>query len=136
MRISPFVLMGLSPFGAVSGIAQDRVELVDPYEVVVSNPAPLTEKSALKMVLYDNGPLVNCPGCGVGGADESRVQTSLSMNILGFGHQWSLGNSLADDFTVPGPDGWQIDRVMCDTAMTRSAACMPCFSMLNTSSFG
>jgi len=63
-------------------------------------------------VLYDNGPLVNSPGTGAGGADESVVQSaSLAMNTLGFGHQVPFGNRIADDFTVADSAGWQIDTI-------------------------
>lgn len=99
-----------------AGQAQE-VELVDPNEVRVSIPAPLTQWGAPKVllpevVLYDNGPLVNCPGCGAGGADESQVQNaSLAMSTIGFGHQFALGNSIADDFTVTDATGWQIDTI-------------------------
>jgi len=51
-------------------------------------------------VIYDNGPLVNSPGTGPGGADESVLQTSLGMNTLGFGHQAASGYRVADDFTL------------------------------------
>ncbi|MEZ4642505.1 MAG: hypothetical protein R3E31_07155 [Chloroflexota bacterium] len=43
------------------------------------------------MILYDNGTLVNSPGTGAGGADESVLQsTSLTMNTLGLtpGFSW------------------------------------------------
>lgn len=56
--------------------------------------------------LYDNGSLINSPGTGLGGADESVLQnSSLGLNILGFGHQIVAGNWVADDFTVTG-SGW------------------------------
>ena len=62
-------------------------------------------------VLYDNGPLVTHYGaCGT--TDASRLQTlSLGMNTLGFGHQLSLGNRVADDFTISDPGGWQIQQI-------------------------
>ncbi|MCL4263291.1 MAG: DUF4397 domain-containing protein [Anaerolineae bacterium] len=64
-------------------------------------------------VLYDNGPLVNSPGTGVGGADESVLQTvSLGMNTLGFGHQVLNGNRMADDFTIPPGSNWTIDEIV------------------------
>lgn len=63
-------------------------------------------------VLWDNGPLINCAGCGVGGADESVLQnTSLGMSVFGFGHQVSAGFRVADDFTIGDPDGWDIDAI-------------------------
>lgn len=61
-------------------------------------------------LLYDNGPLVNCPGCGVGGADESMLQNvTLLMNVLGFGHQIPSGLWVADDFIVPEGETWCVD---------------------------
>ncbi len=60
-------------------------------------------------VLWDNGPLVTHPG-GCSGVDASRLQTDLSMNTLGFGHQFLVGNRMADDFEVTNPLGWQIDQ--------------------------
>ena len=62
-----------------------------------------------RAVLFDNGPLVTSPGTGAGGADESVLQSvSLTMNILGFGIQFGSGNSMADDFTVPAGETWDI----------------------------
>jgi uncharacterized repeat protein (TIGR01451 family) len=63
-------------------------------------------------LLYDNGPLVNCVGCGVGGADESVLQTtSLGMNLYGFGNQYIYGHRVADDFTIENEDGWYVDQL-------------------------
>lgn len=58
-------------------------------------------------ILYDNGPLVTHPGSGSGGADASVLQTNLGMSTFGFGHQFSTGYWVADDFTVPA-GGWDI----------------------------
>ncbi|MFN7962156.1 MAG: hypothetical protein U0002_12885 [Thermoanaerobaculia bacterium] len=63
-------------------------------------------------MIYDNGPILNSPGTGVGGADESVVQTStLNMTTLGYGHQFALEARLTDDFEVPPGALWRIDRV-------------------------
>jgi hypothetical protein len=63
-------------------------------------------------VLWDNGPLVNCAGCGTGGADESVLQSaSLAMTTLGFGHQLSAGNRVADEFDVTDASGWNVDQI-------------------------
>jgi len=48
---------------------------------------------------YNNGPIVNSPGTGTGGMDESLVYTPLT--LWGAGMQ-SGTNSVADDFTVTG----------------------------------
>jgi subtilisin-like proprotein convertase family protein len=61
-------------------------------------------------VLFDNGSVVNFPGAGPGGADDSRLEdTTLAMNTFGFGHQISANNAMADDFTIPAGQTWQID---------------------------
>lgn len=62
-------------------------------------------------VLYDNGSLVNSPGTGSGGADESVLQSvGLGLNTIGFGHQVLNDNWVADDFTVPAT-GWSINTI-------------------------
>jgi hypothetical protein len=60
-------------------------------------------------VLWDNGPLVTHPGGGSGGADASVLQTNLGMNTYGFGHQYSQGFRVADDFPVDGD--WTVDQI-------------------------
>lgn len=63
--------------------------------------------------LYNNGTFANSPGSGVGGADESIVQSvSLGMSTLGFGHQFVNDNTIADDFTIPAGDTWTIDDLV------------------------
>ncbi len=59
------------------------------------------------VVLHDNGPLVNSPGTGVGGADESILISPL--NTYGFGHQISYDAWVADDFVVPS-GGWNVAK--------------------------
>jgi hypothetical protein len=58
-------------------------------------------------VLYDNGPLVNSPGTGAGGADESVVESPLT--TFGFAHQIASDAWVADDFVVPS-GGWDITK--------------------------
>jgi hypothetical protein len=65
-----------------------------------------------QIILYNNGPLVNSPGTGAGGADESVLQmNSLAMGTYGFGNQLGAGNRVADDFTVPGSIPWTISSI-------------------------
>lgn len=65
-----------------------------------------------QIILYNNGPLVNSPGTGAGGADESVLQmNSLGMGIYGYGIQLGSGNRVADDFTVPGSIPWTISSI-------------------------
>jgi PKD repeat protein len=61
-------------------------------------------------VLWDNGPLTTHPnGCGT--THASRLQTSLGMNTLGFGHQFAYGYRMSDDFEITDPAGWDIDTI-------------------------
>lgn len=77
--------------------------------------APLVQDVAVyapTAVLYDNGPLINSPGTGVGGADESVLQnTSLGMGTFGFAHALNSGFTIADDFTIPNGENWRLDTV-------------------------
>jgi hypothetical protein len=57
--------------------------------------------------LYDQSELITHTGTGVGGADESWLQTNLGANTFGFGHAVSANISVADDFTVAG-SAWNI----------------------------
>ena len=62
-------------------------------------------------ILYENGPLINSPGTGVGGADESVLQNnSLSLNTLGFSHKAESGYRVADDFIVTGTS-WDVEKI-------------------------
>jgi len=60
-------------------------------------------------VLHDNGPLVNNPGSGFGGADVSSLHSGIT--LLGFGHAVSSGFKVAEDFTVPA-GGWTVDSII------------------------
>ncbi len=111
MKATLSVLVAVLMIAVTAGAADQAVEIVDPNEVGVSNPAPLTGWAWPEVVLYDNGPLVTHPGAGAGGADASTLQTALSMNTLGGGFQYASGYSMADDFTVTAAAGWQIDTI-------------------------
>jgi len=58
-------------------------------------------------ILYDNGTIVNSPGTGPGGTDESVIPAGGT--TYGFGFQQTAGNSVADDFVVPS--AWTIQNV-------------------------
>lgn len=60
--------------------------------------------------LYDNGPLVNFPGQGSGGTDASATHDGLI--TYGFGHSFTSGIRVADDFTVPAAEKWTIDSIV------------------------
>ena len=63
-------------------------------------------------LLYDNGPFINLPGGGLGGADASVLQSgTLGMNSFGFNHDPEEFH-VADDFTVSDPVGWDIDSLV------------------------
>ena len=75
----------LSPEQLQNLPAGEREAKLEISKLTSRNPLPRSNSGA---VLYNNGPLVNNPGGGVGGADESVVQnTSLGMTSWGLGHQ-------------------------------------------------
>lgn len=105
----------------IADIQSNVAEIVNPNEILVSNPAPLGPGFiGSKAVLADNGPLVTHPGGGAGGADASALQTTLGMNTLGAGAQQSLGYSVADDFLIAAA-GWDIDHITCYAYQTGSS---------------
>lgn len=90
-------------------VAEERPDAaVPPLNFQPNAPVDWTRP---QVILYDNGPLVTCPGCGSGGADESELQTGLGMNTLGFGHQQTAGNRIADDFTIADASGWTVETI-------------------------
>jgi hypothetical protein len=68
--------------------------------------------AASGQVLHDNGPPANSLGTGVGGADESILQTSLGNMMIGAQCD-VMGNSrVLDDFVITDPSGWQVDTIV------------------------
>jgi PKD repeat protein len=62
-------------------------------------------------VLFDNGPYYNSVGTGAGGANESVLYTTtFGMSTIGFGHQITSFNRVADDFALPDCS-WRIDSI-------------------------
>lgn len=63
-------------------------------------------------VLYDNGPYYNSTGTGANGANESVLYTTtFAMGTIGFGHQQTAFNRVADDFMITDC-AWRIDSVV------------------------
>lgn len=89
---------------SISLFAQDASrEMVDPSELggPILATYPINWQYIPEAVLYDNGPYFNSPGGGPNGADGSILQTSLGLNILGFGASQASGFRVADDFVIP-----------------------------------
>jgi len=89
-------------------IAQPAAEIaldIDRNRTFPQRNIPLASS---RVILFDNGPIVNSPGTGSGGADESILQGDLGMNTIGSGMQQTAGNSVADDFEVTAP--WTIQN--------------------------
>ena len=74
-------------------------------------------RAAADAVLWNNGPIVNAPFAGAGGAHASRVQSELGLTLVGFGGAYTVGTLvtssswLADDFVVDTPGGWNVTSV-------------------------
>jgi hypothetical protein len=59
-------------------------------------------------VLVNNGPLITHPGQGAGGNDASIITTG---TLFGTGHSAATFLRVADNFTVPAGEQWQVDSV-------------------------
>lgn len=117
MRLSPWTFPKpvaaalLAAFLPATLTAQLRDDGLPGSAPRATEPGPIAWRGAASP-LYDNGPLVNSPGTGVGGADESRLQfTAFEMTTLGFGFQLSQEARLADQFTVPEGRFWFVDSI-------------------------
>ncbi len=101
-------------FVAGLSIAQDNArdtetETINNFDFPVNPDWKYTSPTGT--VLFDNGPPFNVPGGGFGGADLSLLEsTTLGMTTLGFGHQVSAGNRIADDFVAT--EEWTIDSIV------------------------
>ncbi len=118
-KLYVFVFFVFNPIIFLSAQDQKAADIFIPNKsaklnrLQLSSNQPQLQMSSSNSVLFDNGPLVNSPGTGSGGADESILQSSLlGLNILGFGHQVSYGNWVADDFTINDPEGWDITKFL------------------------
>lgn len=80
------------------GQAQELAPIGGTSNVTLKPGITIPPLSAAPVIAWDNGPLVNSPGTGVGGADESVLQSTMS--TLGFGFQSIAGNIIADDFVL------------------------------------
>ena len=100
----------INPLGGF-GFPTVWTDVTDPSTYGIAQSDFAFRLEGFSAVLWDNGPLVNSPGTGAGGADESMLQnSSLGMSTYGFGHQKLNGYRVADDFTVSGA-GWHIGSI-------------------------
>ena len=67
-------------------------------------------------ILWDNGTIINSPGTGAGGADESVIPAGGSS--YGFGMNQGAGYSVADDFTVG--TNWTVNSITFQGYQTNS----------------
>jgi hypothetical protein len=96
------------------------LESTQPINTLVTQTVTLSNSGSISLswtigsgpiISYENGPLVNFPTGGPGGADASVLQTDLGMIVLGFNNSVANNNRLADEFTVDDPEGWTIDTI-------------------------
>ncbi len=105
------VLLGALLGSTTMATAQSTEDIRNAPDIPVPQTTPSGVWHRPAAILFDSGPLVTHVGGGAGGADASRLQnSSLSMTTLGFGHQISSNNSVADDFTVPAA-GWGVTQI-------------------------
>jgi hypothetical protein len=76
------------------------------FLLMVSAASALAETSTLR---YDNGPFINRPGQGPSGTDGSTLQAG--MGVFGWPAAQSYQARVADDFTIPVGESWNISSV-------------------------
>lgn len=109
--LSIIFLLPLIITGTVLANAREDMNNAIPDRPIPPGDAPIWS-GPTRAVLHDNGPFVTHIGTGVGGADESVLQSvTLLMNTLGFGHQVLSDNRVADDFTIPDGETWDISQI-------------------------
>lgn len=106
--------------GATNAFSQ-AVETKDTPAVAVTEAAkgPVKFYEPLGAPLYDNGPFVTHAGACSAGADASRLQSGIGLNIFGFGAAVATGFRVSDDFVVPAP-GWVVNQLVVYTYQTGS----------------
>jgi hypothetical protein len=77
--------------------------------IVVGNLIAATLSAQVSTLSYDNGPFINRPGSGPGGADGSALQDG--MGVYGWSASQSPGTRVADDFTIPTGETWTLSSV-------------------------
>jgi hypothetical protein len=91
-----------------------------PAVAVPEAPAgPVTLYQPLGGPLYDNGPFATHTGTCTTGADASRLQSAIGLNIFGFNASTTAGFRVSDDFVVPSP-GWVVNELVVYTYQTGS----------------
>jgi hypothetical protein len=76
-------------------------------------------------VLFNNGPVVNLPDGGAGGADASTIQTNYLLTQYGWAHSVAGGFRVADNFTIPAGEHWTIDQITFYAFQTDSGTASP-----------
>jgi hypothetical protein len=69
-------------------------------------------------LIYSNGPMVNLPNGGAGGANVSHLHGTL--NTFGYGHSVAGNLRIGDDFTIPSGQSWRIDTLVFFAYQTNS----------------
>lgn len=121
MKLNKLLLMALCTTVSTVAFAQSR-ELVNPDEIRVTTFVPGAPLQVLggSTLLDTRSGLVNSPGTGAGGADESLLQdSSLAMGTFGFAVGSTTAFRIADDFTVPA-SGWNVSDITVYTYQTGS----------------
>ncbi|MDN3725361.1 HYR domain-containing protein [Aequorivita sp. SDUM287046] len=93
------LVLTIGAFGQASESINGTVTTTQPFlnfgRAVPNTGTYYTPTALAPGLIYDNGPIINVP------PDRSRLQnTTLGMNILGFGAQTTANNRMADDVTL------------------------------------
>lgn len=93
---------------AFANEASEGLRAEVPNDMAVGRGGPIWDGP--KATIWDNGPWWNSQGTGVGGVDESILQSWGT--TYGFGFQLSYDYRIADDFEIPAGETWEIQTVI------------------------
>jgi len=112
--VTLFVFLIFAGF-TLTSFQDDRDVIVDEtptnsYETYLSTLGTIQTTDGSAVVLHDQSDLVSNPGAGFGGADASAITSPGT--TFGYGNQITANNRMADDFTIPSGETWQIDSII------------------------
>ena len=107
MKYSVLAAVLLVSLASANGATDNLNTVVTTDDYITVTPGPVWSGPLAEM--YNNGPWWNSAGSGVGGADESILETW--GNTYGWGCQFGYDNVIADDFVIPAGETWDITAI-------------------------
>jgi hypothetical protein len=108
MRTLVLLALATALVSTAAGAASNYEDITAPSGTIPTGNGPIWQAPDVA-VLYNNGPLITNIGTCPGGTNESQIRPGGT--IFGYGHQVSANNRVADNFTVPAGQQWEIQAI-------------------------